>query len=324
MQELLKYLGNALGAALKARRWADGVRRCCAALRALWFARLHRELFGLHIFRLHVAAEDDRDALFHLSHRHYLSTRFKDRQRIECALTHYRYDSTHHDHAYQDAVYRGAGLELWSSEVDGVRHALTLRPTTPRNEGGISVLLLAGDLCLCEMSFVWLDGSMLGTDAGILPFITRNQSIHHQSQTLARFRAAFPQNSPSYFCLAALHGIAAAHGRRRIAGIGHDCQIAYEDRYAQGFRNSYTEFWKAFGGVELGSHAFLMTVPLEHPPLAEVKAKHRKRAHERRRHWADITHSAITVMARHCGAAAPAHAAAPQPRPMADAVQQAA
>ena len=160
-------------------------------------------------------------------------------------------------------------------------------------------MLHAAGVCLSEMSFVWMDGSVFGSGPGILPFITRNQSIHHTSTELSRFREAFPQNSPAYFCLAAMHGIALAHGRQQIAGIRHDCQIAFDLQYQQGFLSSYTEFWKAFGGAELDGHAYLMPVPLASPPLSEIKTKHRKRARARRQHWAEIATSAAEATTPH-------------------------
>src|SRR5207244_2848763 len=131
-----------------------------------------------------------------------------------------------------------------------------------------------------------------------LPFITKNHSVRHNHPRLNRFRKDFPHNSPSYFCFAALHGIASAHGNTHIAGIKHDCQIAFERDKIASFSKSYSEFWRSFGGVEVNGQAYLMPVPMSTRPLSEVKSKHRKRAIERRRHWSEIADSASAMTLR--------------------------
>ena len=270
------------------------------AARMMIFHRKHRELLELEIFEKYIGAGQDADVLFHLSHRHYLSRTFTQRQRIECALTHYRFEGERYDSRYKDAVYRDGGVTLWSRTFEAVSYALKLRATTDlRHEGGISVVLWAGDVVLSEMSYAWVRAEVLGLGGGTLPFITRNQSVRRDSTALLRFRQDFPQNSPSYFCLAALHGIAQVNGNRRIAAIRHDCQVAFDERYASGFRNSYCELWKSFDAAELGRVAHVMAVPLAVPSPSTVKAKHRKRATDRRRHWAEIAQNVQLILAPH-------------------------
>ncbi|HEV2269974.1 MAG TPA: hypothetical protein VGR92_10975, partial [Steroidobacteraceae bacterium] len=47
----------------------------------------------------------------------------------------------------------------------------------------------------------------------------------------------YKQNSPPYFCLASVFGIAMANGMRAIFLVKDEAQIAYQERYAEGFRN---------------------------------------------------------------------------------------
>jgi len=264
------------------------------------FYRRHRELLELEIFQKYIDVVQDADVLFHLSHRHYLSNTFTQRERLECALAHYRFEGERYDSCYKDAVYRDGGVTLWSRTFEVVNYRLKLRATTDlRHEGGISIVLCADDVVLSEMSYAWVQADVLGLRGGMLPFITRNQSLRRDSMALLRFRRDFPQNSPSYFCLAALHGIAQANGHGRIAAIRHDCQVAFDERYASGFRNSYCELWKSFDSEELGRVAHVMPVPLLPPPLSTIKAKHRKRALDRRQHWSEIAQTVQRVLAPH-------------------------
>jgi hypothetical protein len=124
-------------------------------------------------------------------------------------------------------------------------------------------------------------------------FVTRSQT--DRSPELQRFRDTFKQNSPSYFCLASACGIAMANGMRTIFMIKHDAQIEYAEQYAEGFRNSYSALWEAFGAREIERrHAYMMAIPLKLSPLSSVK--HRGRAIARRRNWLDIAHSARQAM----------------------------
>ena len=300
MKSLWGHLKSLFGQQREAEGFISAVLMLAGAARMTIFQKQHRELLQLEIFEKYIGVGMDADVLFHISHRHYLSRTFTQRQRIECALAHYRFEGERYDSRYKDAVYRDDGMILWSRTVDAVSYVLKLRATTDlRHEGGISVVLCAGETVLSEMSYAWVQAQVLGLAGGTLAFITRNQSVRRDSEALLRFRKDFPQNSPSYFCLAALHGIAQANGQIRIAAIRHNCQVAFDERHASGFRNSYCELWKSFDAAELGYVAHVMAVPLALPPLATVKAKHRKRAADRRRHWAEIAQTVQQVLAPH-------------------------
>jgi hypothetical protein len=141
------------------------------------------------------------------------------------------------------------------------------------------------------LSFSYLQGAIFGIDQPMTVLVTRNQS--EKNVELKRFRADFKQNSPPYFCVAALCGIAMAHGIRQICLIQEEAQIAYDPRFAQSFRNSYSFFWQAFGAKEIDArNAYVMAVPPDLNPIETVK--HKSRAVERRKNWLEIM-----VNARH-------------------------
>ena len=300
MKSLWGHLKSLFSQQREAEGFISAVLMFAGAARMMIFQKQHRQLLQLEIFEKYIGVGQDADALFHISHRHYLSRTFTQRQRIKCALAHYRFEGERYDSRYKDAVYRDGGVVLWSRTVEAVSYVLKLRATTDiRHEGGISVVLCAGDTVVSEMSYAWVPARVLGLGGGTLAFITRNQSVRRDSPALLLFRKDFPQNSPSYFCLAAMHGIAQANGHVRIAAIRHDCQVAFDECHASGFRNSYCELWKSFDAAELGYVAHVMAVPLALPSLLTVKAKHRKRASDRRRHWAEIAQTVQQTLAPH-------------------------
>jgi hypothetical protein len=162
--------------------------------------------------------------------------------------------------------------------------------------------------CLHRLSFSWVDGHFVGVDQPIVPFAARNQGYREDgSDALEAFERAFPHNSPSFFCFAALNGIAQALGMNRIAGVKSTCQSAYDAASEKHFSNAYDGFWQTLGGVSTAGRTFDIALPLQLRPLSETPAKHRKRSATRREHWANRAESARCALLPRL---APTHAGA--------------
>jgi uncharacterized protein VirK/YbjX len=231
------------------------------------------------------------------------------RQRVRSVLTHYRFEESTFDAAYKRAVYRDGGLVLWQhrDEARGWRFAIRLE-MAPRlsAEGDLTVAMIAtGDAggaddtrgadsaCLHRLSFSWVDGAFAGLESPVVPFIARNQGHRtNVADAFAAFEQAFPNNSPSFFCFAALRGIAESLGFREIAAVKSAWQCAYTQAEARHFTNAYDGFWETLGGVAMPGSCWRIPLPLQLKPLTEVSAKHRKRAAMRREHWQAIGEAA--------------------------------
>jgi uncharacterized protein len=227
--------------------------------------------------------------------RPYLSRHLTVAQRIGCAISHYSFEGRHYGPIYHRSVHQSPrGLVLWHRVVAGTPYTIALRRTEDtRREGDLSVLCFVNDTRVCRVCFSYVNGKLFGLQAGHTMFVTRSQT--DRNWALQRFRDTFKQNSPSYFCLASVCGIAMANGMRTIFMIKHDAQLGYTERYAEGFRNSYSALWEAFGAEELDHlHAYTMSLPLKLNPLSCVK--HKGRAIARRRNWLEIALSARRAM----------------------------
>lgn len=245
--------------------------------------------------RSYFLVENKRDTFFFLTHRYYLSRTFTLAQRIDCAVAHYSFEGQNYGPIYHRSVYQSPrGLALWHRVVDGTRYTLTLCATEDcRHEGDLSVLCFVNETRVCRVSFSYVNGSLFGPQPEHTMFVTRSQT--DRNPELQRFRDCFKQNSPPYFCLAAVIGIAMANGMRAIFLVKDEAQIAYQERYAEGFRNSYSALWEAFGAQEMVDRsAFKMAVP---PTLSSLSiVKHKNRALARRRNWLEIALSARQAM----------------------------
>jgi hypothetical protein len=158
----------------------------------------------------------------------------------------------------------------------------------------------AGGACLHRLSFSWVDGAFAGLDAPIVPFIARNQGHRaNVADAFSAFEEAFPHNSPSFFCFAALQGIAQSLGFREIAAVKSAWQCAYTQADARHFTNAYDSFWETLGGTAMPGSCWRIPLPLQLKPLSEVSSRHRKRAAMRREHWLAIGDSARLALQRH-------------------------
>jgi hypothetical protein len=142
---------------------------------------------------------------------------------------------------------------------------------------------------------------MVGVDMPVVPFIARNEGRWVDSgAAFEAFERVFPNNSPSFFCFAAMQGIALALGMDKVVAIRSEAHIAYDPDPEKHFANAYDGFWKILGGEEMpGRDGYLIKLPFYVKPLSEMPSKHRKRAALRREHWRVIGDSARSVIQRH-------------------------
>jgi len=272
------------------------------SLRVLAYYREHRALCRLGVYRDHVARSGNDDLFHHLSHRDYLIKGLTVRQRVQAVLSHYRYEETTFNDAYKAAVYAQRGLPLWQYEGDGSSFTIQLEMASRSNaEGDLTLALLADGTCLHRLSFSWLEGTMVGLDAPVVPFVARNQGRWADSgPAFDAFERVFPNNSPSFFCFAAMQGIAQAVGIDKVVAIRSEAHVAYDPAPERHFANAYDGFWKILGGAEMAAGpGYVIALPFYVKPLADMPSKHRKRAAQRREHWRLIGEAARTTLQRH-------------------------
>lgn len=287
--------------------------------RAMLFYRDHAALCQLDVYRNYVMASPNDDPFHHLSHRGYLVQGLSARQRVQCVLSHYRFEETTFDTAYKQAVYAGGGLTLWRHVVDESEFLIRLEMASRTNsEGDLTIALVAGGKVLHRLSFSWVDGGIAGVPTPLVPFIARNQGRWAESNdAFEAFERCFPNNSPSFFCFAAMQGVAQAVGMEQVVAVKCASHIAYDPDDVQHFANAYDGFWKILGGVELPGNAWLIALPFYLKPLADMPSKHRKRAAQRRDYWRAIGDGARATLQRHLLHARSHHEHAPLPE-MAD------
>lgn len=269
--------------------------------RVLLFWRDHASLCQLDVVRNYVASPANDDVFHHLSHRDYLLKGLSPRQRVQCVLSHYRFEETSFDAAYKQAVYAGGGLILWQHEANGSRFLIRLEMASRMNaEGDLTIALVADGKVLHRLSFSWVDGAVAGLPPGLAPFVARNQGRWTDSgAAFEAFENAFPNNSPSFFCFAAMQGVAQAVGMEQVVAVKCTAHIAYDPLDMKHFANAYDGFWKILGGVEMPGDTWLISLPFYLKPLADMPSKHRKRAAQRREYWRAIGDAARATLQRH-------------------------
>jgi len=328
---------------LLARHWlarrhypfASWIACIARSLRVLLFPLAHARLLALPIYRRHLVHVHD-DVFHHLSHRDYLAKGLSLRQRVRCVATHYRFEDSAFDDAYRQAVYRDGGLPLWTHAGPEGCCAIRLE-MAPRlsAEGDLMLVASLDGVTLHRLSFSWVEGRLAGAAAALppplLPFVVRNQGHRaDHAEAVQAFERAFPHNSPSFFCFAALQGIAQALGMDQVLAVAAARQCAHGGGNGGSnlshLGNAYDGFWRVLGGVET-DHGYRIALPFHVKPLAEMASRHRKRAAGRRAHWQAIGDAARLALQPHivrlpaqAGAATQGRAiAASAPRPSASA-----
>ena len=259
----------------------------------IYFAE-HCKLCKLDIYRNYLFRTAAHDLFHHLNHRYYLAKDLSVPQRIECAVNHYRFENATFNDAYKKIIYFGAGLPLWTKNINDVVFSIELTAGDRTiAEGDLCITLLVNQKKLHKINFNWIRGDSFQLASQILPFIGRTQgSGHNDPDARQQFDAAFPQNSPIYFCFSALQGVAQAIGASEILGVHSKRQVGFNLDDTPHFVNTYDTFWESLGGTRTGDLGYAIPVPFHVKPLSEVSAKHRKRAQARRSHWKEIDESA--------------------------------
>jgi uncharacterized protein VirK/YbjX len=268
--------------------------------RLFLFYRRHIDLCTSDTYSKYAAPAAEYDLFRHLSRRFYLRKGLNLRQRVQCALHHYRYEDESFGAAYKQRVYRRGGLLLWRKIVDGVKFEIRLiLADIYAAEGEISVALTVDNERLHSISFSWVSRLLAGSSSAAI-FIAANQGRWRKDHEFHdKFNSAFPQSAPNFACYAALQGLALAVGATEMRAVSSRHQVCYLPDNVRHFENAYDGFWQSVGGVALPSCDYVLPVPQPTKPLSEVPAKHRKRALTRRVMLNEISDAAKRVIAAH-------------------------
>lgn len=269
--------------------------------RTLLFFSEHKKLCRLEIYQKYVAAIAKDDLFHHLSHHYYLAKKLSVLQRVQCVLSHYRFENDNFDAGYKHSVYLGGGFCLWSKTINDVNFSIQITAGFRTvAEGDICIALVVNNISLHKMNFSWINGEIFNLPSKTLPFVCRNQSSHGTNPDLRKqFEAAFPHNAPVYFCYCALQGIAKAAGATEILGISCENQVGFHPTETQHFNNTYDVYWTSLGGIKYNDLGYLIPVPFFVKPISEVSVKHRKRKADRRKQWDEIENSARISLQAH-------------------------
>ena len=277
------------------KRQAFFLLRILAASRILFFPGLLLQYLKINIWRKLKCGTRKHDPMYFLVHKYYLSKRLTVKERIQSAIEHHAYELKNFNRLYESDVYRGIGIIIWERRIDDHRFSIILTGSEDnRNEGELSIIFTADSQYLWRTSFSYVNSDIFQLHHGVTILISRNQAEDTSYRGL--FIEYFGQNQLQFLCLSAVCGIATANGWTKILCIRHNLQIAYEDRYEIGFRNSYTILWQQFDAREIDRHVYELDVPLKVRPLQLINRSHRARARARRQYWDSITCSARTAL----------------------------
>jgi uncharacterized protein VirK/YbjX len=264
-------------------------------LRVLAYRESHLKLLALPVYKQCGATMLRGHPFHHISHHHYLRQGLTVRQRVQYVYQHYAFESLRWTDNYRQAVYGGPGLELWRSH--GGAAVVTIRLEAGERgvpEGDLSIVLSVDNAVLHRIRFNWLADTQ---DGSMTPFLVSSQRRSSNTEALLAFERDFPQNSPAFFCFAAVEGVARVVGCSAILGVrGHEQICARKGRDNTHFKSSYDNFWRALGGWDCGREGFLVRLPTHEKPLSKLSSSHRRRAQGRRTNWKAIEAATVEIL----------------------------
>jgi uncharacterized protein VirK/YbjX len=164
-------------------------------------------------------------------------------------------------------------------------------------EGDLSIVLSVDNAALHRINFSWLADTQDGT---VTPFLASSQTGRRSSnntEAVFAFERDFPQNSPAFFCFAAVEGVARVVGCTAVLAVrSHEQICARKGRDTAHFKRSYDDFWRALGGWDCGRQGFLVPLPAHEKPLSKLSSSHRRRAQKRRTHWKAIEAATVATL----------------------------
>lgn len=229
---IIRRLGKALIARWRQEGCLKFLFTAIWSLRVLAHLRDIKALLQLDLYRNCVCVAANENTFHFLSQRTYLVAGLSASNRLQCVLSHYLFEEATFGPQYWSKVYLEEGICLWSQEAGETLFAVVLK-IAPRwhLEGELSLTFYTNEICLHAVSFNWITGSLIGAPQQTLPLIARNPGRGFDSeQAFAAFNLVFPNNSPSFFCFAAMQGLTLAVGLNSIAGVKASFKPPYLQR----------------------------------------------------------------------------------------------
>jgi uncharacterized protein VirK/YbjX len=277
--------------------------RAARKTRVYGMAAAYRDLATQSAYRHFIAAHASSDRFFFLSRRSYLAIALTPLQRLQAALTHYRYDSETFDDEYLTRVYRESGLVLWHRRVADVEYEIRLVSMVDvPNEGALSIVLTIGGQRACVISYSIVHAGLIWSgaegDEALIPFVTRKHTLGDRAYQ-AQFNKAFDRATPAHLCFGALTGVSLAQGHNRVIGIAPEKHPAYAHSLRSKFLSTYEDFWKTLSARPISRYGFLIDLPVRMTPIEALEPSRRKRALARRFHIEEVRQSAVAAIAVH-------------------------
>ena len=286
-----------------------GIIRLLRASKLLYMPQLRKQLLKNAAYQKHINKINKDDAIFFLSHQHYLARNLTSRQRAKAALFHYEHEVNSFDEEYFNAVYDKNGLTLWRKKVDDDIFDIRLMPGNDvLYEGGCSLVFHINDGRICVISYSVVEKEIFSpTSAELINenppiqsilFVTRKQLTGDHSYQKV-FNKAFDRTTPAHLCLGALTAIALAQGYHSFLGISPKMHPSLKIEYQRNFDVAYTQFWDSLNGQAVSPYGHLIELPMQLTALEELDVKARKRAIARRQHIDDVYNQAYEIMRKH-------------------------
>ncbi|MGD0829682.1 MAG: DUF535 family protein [Terracidiphilus sp.] len=212
----------------------------------------------------------------------YLARGLSVGERASCFVHHYRrLQALLPEELFVQALQDD--VTIHEIKEDGNRFAITMGLSRPNvAEGELSLQLKVNDETVYVLSFTIVPGSIVGSRAAEVLFITRLQGVKGRYSLISMATRTLHDVSPPAMLLAALQGVAGAFGISEIGAIAGVRQSSYGRDCLISFNEAYDDFFTGLGMTKREGGIYYASLPFQLKPLASIKQGHKLRTKKKR------------------------------------------
>jgi uncharacterized protein VirK/YbjX len=198
--------------------------------------------------------------------------------------------------AYQRVNLIENGITCWKKDFEDCTHSIVLKISQRYEyEGSLSLIYYVDDKDIYIISFTICAGMDFGVDDQTVILISRLQGMKGKYADIAKASKQLIDIHPASALMAALEGLGASIGVKKIIGIGAKNQVSVKPHDLEQAKLQYDEFWNTFETCSLQkSGDYMISIPFSLKSPKFIRSKFRKRTLAKRALRKDISQAMQT------------------------------
>jgi uncharacterized protein VirK/YbjX len=215
---------------------------------------------------------------------HYLARGLTVEQQAECFIHHY---SRLPDVLPENVLIKVLLEDILLDEIQTANDLFAVRMGLSRpwdDEGELSLNFEVNGKVVFVLSFTIIPGWVVQSEAREVVLVSRLQGVKGYFEEIQRATKTMHDVAPPALLFAALCGVAAAFGIKRMAGItaAMKPEFHFYEGEATHIQQAYDEFFSELGATKGPADFYLAPMPPPEKPITSIKRGHKTRTRKKR------------------------------------------